>query len=266
LDSTPTIALKSEDIAILILSTQDARYDQFKGAISRGWMARMQSRNLRCYFYSGGHDRTSIRGDQIQVATSDILGHTSEKLLAALKVLVSTHPEIKLVYRTNLSSYLETENFLRFIGQKRLDADSYAGLIGQTTYIREYFYGNRYLHKLFTLIPWGETIRFASGSGFFLGRNRIEALLNSPALDLRLIDDVMVARALKVEPDPGVAPIRFDIGDNDSHKVSRASYDTLLGEGCLYHYRFKTSDRSRDAAMLAAFDAPDFRFACCTHG
>lgn len=256
--------MKEEEIAILVLSTRNPAYAPFRQAISGGWMRKMLDRNIKCYFYSGDHGESGIEGDEIRVKAPDRLGQTSRKLLAALDLLLNRHPDTKLVYRTNLSSYVETGNFLRFIGEKGLDDSSYTGVVGKTTHIREYFYGNRYLHKLFTIVPVGEPIKFASGSGLFIGRKRVEKLLEAPPVHTRLIDDVMIAKTLEAEPDEDVAPPRFDIMDRDEHRVEPSTYERLVGEEMLFHYRFKTSDRGWDAEMLKAFDDPDFRYASCT--
>lgn len=264
-NTTPSVFIRNKEIAILILSTKNLIYDQFKKAISTGWMREMQGRNIKCYFYSGDHDNENICGDQIEVKTSDKLEHTAEKLLAALDILVKRHPEIKLIYRTNLSSYIEADNFIRFINVKGLDEYSYAGLIGKTTYVREFFYRNRYLHKIFSIFPIGERINFASGSGFFIGRKNIEKLLKLPPLHLNLIDDVMIAKTLGIEPSKRLAPLRFDIKEGDLHKISASIYDCLLSEGILFHYRFKTTNRSKDAEMLKAFNEPRYRYASCTN-
>lgn len=266
MSTTNNVAIHNEEIAVLILSTKNILYDQFKIAISNGWLKKMQSINVKCYFYSGEHSDSGIHGDQINVSTSDRLNHTSEKLLTALDLLINKHPEVKLVYRTNLSSYIECENFIRFINTKRLDDCSYTGLIGETNYVREVFYGNRYLHKIFSIFPIGERIKFASGSGFFIGKKNITKLLKSPPRFIKLIDDVMVAKTLEMEPSKITAPLRFDIIENGAHKIEKSKYDNLLNEGMLFHYRFKTSDRSIDAEMLDAFNDPLYRHACCTLG
>lgn len=258
------VAIRTEEIAVLILSTKNILYDQFKLSITNGWLKKMQSMNVKCYFYSGEQSASSIHGDQINVKTPDSLIHTSEKLLTALDLLMNKHPEVKLVYRTNLSSYIECENFIRFINRKKLDDYTYTGLIGETTYAREFFYGNRFLHKIFSLIPIGERIKFASGSGFFIGSKNISKLLKSPPQFIKLIDDVMVAKTLEMEPSKIIAPLRFDINENGEHKIEKSLYENLVNECMLYHYRFKTSNRSIDAEMLNAFNDPMYRYACCT--
>ena len=258
-------AISNEEIVILILSTQNERYDEFIKGISRGWLKAMQDRDIKCYFYSGDHVNVGVYGNQICVNTSDKLEQTSEKLLAAFDMLLGLHPETKLVYRTNLSSYIEVENFIRFIKEKRLNEYSYAGLVGETTYVREFFYGNRYLSKIFSIFPLGERIKFASGSGFFIGRKNIEKLLKSQPLYLKLIDDVMIARTLQIEPDKNASPLRFDIQEGDTHKMETTTYDSLIREGMLFHYRFKTSNREKDAEMLDGFNDPLRRYEICTH-
>lgn len=260
-----TAKIKANEIAVIILSTQSLQYDKFKNAIACTWMRRMQEYGIKCYFYSGNHAETGIfRNTEIKVTTSDVLWHTSEKLIAALDLLIEKHPELKLVYRTNLSSYIDVDNFLTYIREKGLDVRTYTGVVGETTYIREYLYRNRYLHKLFTILPIGEKIRFASGAGFFIGVNHVQRLLSLPFRHSRLIDDVMVAKTLEIKPDETISPLRFDISGTGSHKVSAMAYENMTRAGLLFHYRFKTHDRSKDAEILKAFDDREFRYDFCT--
>lgn len=252
------------EIAILILSTQDIKYRGFCEAILRGWAKNIKSKNIKLYFYSGNYAESRIINDQISVTTQDDLKHTAEKFLAALKILLKHHPEIRLVYRTNLSSYIEIDNFLEFINNKKLNDRTYAGVIGETTYFREIFYDNRYLTKIFTMIPIGKRIKFASGSGFFIGRKRIDELLKAPAPNLRLIDDVMVANTLNIEPDCNAIPLRFDIEEDGMHKVSKEEYSLLIKKRLLFHYRFKTSNRNNDAELMNSFNSAVNRNKICT--
>lgn len=253
------------EIAILVLSTQDIKYRGFYNAISSGWAESIKRNNIKLYFYSGNYAESKIINDRILVKTKDNLKHTSEKLLTALRILIQYHPEIKLVYRTNLSSYIEVENFLKFIANKQLDEDTYAGFVGETTYLKEFFYGrSRYLTKLFTHFQFGKKIRFASGSGFFMGRRVINRLITSRAPQLSLIDDVMVARTLDIEPDSNAIPLRFNIEADGAHKISGEEYRGLIEKGLLFHYRFKTSNRNNDIEMLNSFNSAINRNKICT--
>jgi len=261
--ATVTESIAPDEIAVLILSTQASEYSEFKKAIRNTWKRSLVNVGMHVYFYSGDHLRNEILSDEINLVTSDKLDATAEKLKGALKLLYAKHPHLKLIYRTNLSSYIDIDNFLKFIEKRQLSDMSYSGVIGNTTYLREYFYGNRLIHTLFRILPIGHKITFASGSGFFIGIEHAKKLIGLE-MGNELIDDVMVARALDIAPSSAVTPVRFDIQEHGLHKISPEAYRDLVEEKLLFHYRFKTKNRTRDAVLLKSFDDPSVRYSECT--
>ena len=256
--------LKPDEIAVLILSTQAPQYREFQEAIRNTWKRKLANVGVHVYFYSGDHLQNTIMDDEIHLVTSDKLEATAEKLKGAIRILYNTYPHLKLIYRTNLSSYIEVDNFLKFIAKHHLGRKTYSGVIGKTTYLKEYFYGNRFLHIFFRLIPVGKKIIFASGSGFFLGIDYAKKLIDLE-FENELIDDVMVAMALNISPSASISPKRFDVKKDGTHKVSPEVYSKLIEEQLLFHYRFKTNDRKHDATLLALFDEPSVRHNQCTN-
>jgi hypothetical protein len=262
-NATPTENLKHDEIAVLILSTQAPQYREFQQAVRNTWKRQLVNAGVHVYFYSGDHLQNEIVDDEIHLVTSDKLKASAAKLKGAIKMLYAAHPHLKLIYRTNLSSYIDVDNFLKFIEKHQLGERTYSGFIGETTYIREYFYGNRLFHTLFRLIPIGPIITFASGSGFFIGIEYAKKLIDLE-LGNELIDDVMVAKVLNIAPSAAVSPMRFDVQENGLHKISPDAYCNLVEKKLLFHYRFKTKDRKHDAALLELFNDPSARYNECT--
>lgn len=257
--------MKANQIAVLILSTQADEYIQFIQAISKTWRTELNNAGVVSYFYSGGHLQDEIIRDNIHLTTSDNLLNTAKKLKDALKLLLSAHPNIKLIYRTNLSSYIHVDTFLKFIETNELSESTYAGFIGTTSIILEYFRRDKkdHTHLLAPFKHFLPKISFASGSGFFLGTELAKTFSESEFAN-NLIDDVMVAKVLNIQPSRNKAPLRFDILENDEHKIPLEEYQTLVNEKLLFHYRFKTSNRIKDANMLESFNDPINRLKACT--
>lgn len=255
--------MDTEEIAVLVLSTRNAAYEAFIRAVREGWMNDLAAAGVQCFLYSGDHARTEVTDDEIRVEAPDRLAGTARKLVSAVDTLLGVRPATKLIYRTNLSSYVDPKHFLRFVQARRLNEGSYAGVVGTTTLLREKVHRWRVASKLLTAFPIGRSLTFASGSGFFIGVNHARTLIDRPK-DLDLIDDVMVARSLRLSPVANEVPARFDILEDMKHRVPLAEYQRMVEQELLFHYRFKTADRERDAEMLRRFRDPAYRTWVCT--
>lgn len=254
--------LKNSEISVLILSTNDNRYCNFISALKNSWLKKFQENGIHCFFYSGNADKNEILDDHILLNCPDDLAHTSIKLRKALGVLNEYLPNIKLVYRTNLSSYIDYDNFIKFIHVKELNEDSYLGLKGEAGYLSEYFYKNKILHNLFKPFKFFKKVHFASGSGFFLGANHLKNVTSTSKYD-RFIDDVMLGLIMNREIAKSDEPLRFDIQEDTGHKINKRDYLELVKKDFLFHYRFKTANRHGDAQLISQFDDPDFRLITC---
>lgn len=255
--------VKNSEIAVLILSTNDDRYCDFISAIENSWLKKFQANGINCFFYSGNAAQKKILGNRLQLDCPDDLAHTSIKLRAALDVLNEHLPNLKLVYRTNLSSYIDYDNFISFIHARGINGDSYLGLTGETSYLSEFFYKNKILHNLFKPFKFFKKIQFASGSGFFLGANHFKKIISTSKYD-RFIDDVMLALIMNREIAKSDEPLRFDMQEDSGHKISKRDYLELVKKDLLFHYRFKTGNRHGDAKLISEFNDLDFRLTTCT--
>lgn len=255
--------LKNSEIAVLILSTNDNRYCNFISALKNSWLKKFEENGIQCFFYSGNADQNSILDEHILLDCPDDLAHTSIKLRKALGVLNEYLPNLKLVYRTNLSSYIDYDNFIKFIHVKELNEDSYLGLRGEAGYLSEFFYKNKILHNLFKPFKCFKKIHFASGSGFFLGMSHLKKITSTSKYD-RFIDDVMLGLIMNKGIEKSDEPLRFDMQVDDGHKISKSNYLKLVNKDLLFHYRFKTAYRHGDAQLISRFNDLDFRLITCT--
>lgn len=254
--------MDTDELIVLILSTRSSEYDDFKASIRKTWMNEFKLNGIKCFFYEGDENE-SFKEDTIYVNTKDDLKSTSAKLIRALELLINKYPNTKLIYRTNLSSFIDVNMFIKYVLNNKIGEHTYCGLKGNTTHFKELFYGIPILTKFFELVKIGPKIKFASGSGFFLGIKNVKILLEKRER-LFYIDDVMVGYNLRRSTHCHNTPIRFDIAGNGAHKISREEFFQLQEKHLLFHYRFKTNDRNKDSKMLLYFKNYDYRLKECT--
>lgn len=254
-------------VVVLVLSTQDLSYIKFVESIRNGWKMELEKRGIKVYFYEGGHQFHYIEGDTLKLTAQDDLLHTAKKLKEAIKLLNDEDIDYDILYRTNLSSFIEANNFERFVNTLESNTIIYNGLVGKTSKLQEFFNAkSRILSFLFRKVDFTKKIEFASGSGFFL--DKISSLKISHSDDYnQYIDDIMVALVLNIVPNQNqIIPKRFDILENMNHKINKKEYFRLIQDECLFHYRFKTKDRSHDAINIKKFCSYDYRLEYCTLG
>jgi hypothetical protein len=251
-----------QKISILILSTKNAKYSSFKDAIAETWMRDMKSLGIPCYFYEGDGEGV-FEGSTISLKVDDSLPHTYEKFIKAVEWVLKINPDTKIIYRTNLSSYIEANNFLKFAEKMQLNEYSYAGFPGVARYWREKFYRFKFLYAFFGLLEIGDRFDFASGSGLFIGRELLTPLLECKKFN-QVVDDVEIGYRVKKELEMINTPPRIEIMMDGSHAVPREKYLELINNDYLFHYRFKTGDRVNDANFLRKFHDSEIRFQMCT--
>ena len=245
-------------IIILILSTKDTEYEAFRTAIESTWLQDFKNLGIKCFFYEGGSDTNKIEGDVIKVNSLDNLYGVSHKLVEVLKVIYEKYPETQLLYRTNLSSYIDVPIFLKFIELHNFSEYTYAGIIGNTHFYKERFYQNRLLYFMLNFIPFGKKLQFASGAGFFLGAIHCRKIISS-RVNLNLVDDIMVAHTIKVKPLSASIPERLLVSMKKRNYFKKESFIKLVNERLLFHYRFKTNNRNEDAILLRMFGDKHYR-------
>lgn len=258
--------LHASEIAILILISRNSPYDIFKESIRAGWMSTFRDKGHPIFFYEGD-GKGLLNNDTFELATSDGAKNLAKKTRLALDFLLKIHPNVKLIYRTNASSYLEYKNFFRFAQAIVNPSNAYIGVPGKTYLSNEILFFTDFtkFKRILSLVKIG-SVEFCSGSGFFLGVNHAKKVAAQKYLDF-MVDDVMVSLATKASPNKGLPvnlrPTRFDIMEKGMHKVTEQEYGFLL-DSLLFHYRFKTCDRLQDAENIKRFHSDAFRLDFCT--
>ena len=239
------------DKIVLILDTINPQYVALKNVIRDTWSSTLRSFGYKTYFYRGSLSTQEAYiqdGDTLILPCDDTLQHTAEKLICAMKFIKQLHPNFLLMYRTNLSSFIASHAFDNFVNTERLESIPwlYSGVIGRykTNRIRFPFRGR--LISIPIPLLFSPPIVFASGSGFFLGRDCFDLILdNINSFNANLIDDVAVGQLLNnFKIYPTFCP------RNDSFDGYSSVDPSLNPEVNSFHYRVKSNSRLSDAVVM----------------
>lgn len=251
-------------LVILILSTRSSTYNGFKEAIRKTWMKDSLDSNIPCYFYEGGWEKNEVVGDTIRLKSDDSLFETYQKFIDCLFFMDEVSIKYEVVFRTNLSSYIDIPVFLKFIESNTLSVRSYEGFRGETHLLRERIYVNKIFMRLSRFAKYGERISFISGSGMFLGADATKALqfYSGYKNKINIIDDVKIGWILNEMFSSSIQVDRLDIFSSGSHRLGRREYHQKVEDG-LFHYKFKNKDRRFDLDNLKKIHNIAYRQSLC---
>ncbi|WP_196584499.1 hypothetical protein [Aliivibrio fischeri] len=253
--------MNPNEIIILILSTKSKIYDEMKIAQRLTWINNAKHKGINCFFYEGSNSikQTVIEDDVITVPCDDELKSCSLKFKLALKAVLTKYKNTKIIYRTNLSSYIDIDVFLSSLSVLENPESDYSGYNGYFNKYTEYLYRFKFFRNRVIRCPFKQMIKFCSGSGVFIGRNYFDAILNDVKYD-DYIDDVMIRLAIGINPKRHID--RFDFVSNNNYLCELVDYEDRLDNG-LFHYRFKTDNRINDAKLLYLCHDLDIRKCLC---
>lgn len=255
--------MNNSQIGILILSTNAKSYQVFINAIRKSWYINAIDSGFKVFFYSGGHAVDGIYNtDEIWVTEDDSIPNCYRKFIAAKNVLTRNFPEVELIYRTNLSSYIDIDNFSKYIDKASFTKKSFHGVRGKANKYSEIHHRNKLLHLILKYFRIGATINFFSGAGFFIGIELCDSLSYTDSIKY-LIDDVEIGSQIKDYTKHEINYERIYITDTYT-KMNIYSYQELVEQHLLFHYKFKTNDRGHDAFLLQQFSDFEFRKAFLT--
>ena len=193
--------------------------------IRQTWLTGVPKDQVDVLFYYGGGQ--SIRGDRLYFPFEESLENIGRKTLGAFEY-VDTVYDYDFVFRTNTSSYLDCENYLKFLEQ---------------------FDPEDHLYSAVKCVPPPGDPRpvFASGCGYTLSKRTLQFVLADRwSWDHSVIDDLALAKLMLKHMIPVTEAPRFDFGDFSDHKVFRvADAAKHFHLRCKYH-----SDRSIDIARM----------------
>lgn len=235
---------------ILVLDTYQSSYDPTRIAIRDTWASVFRQNGYRIFFYKGNKNLVTPSfepPDEILLPCDDGLNSTAKKLFLALHYIRQRY-SFPFVYRTNLSSFLYFDNFHEHVSSVMPDrlAVMYSGVRGRFLYSE---LSSIFPPKIYSLSsrldPFSRSIAFASGSGFFLGSELVDRILeNSSLFNLSLIDDVAVGNLLARLGIYPASQSRCDLFDMYC-RLTTSSIDSSC-----FHWRVKSMSRLNDAAIM----------------
>ena len=171
---------------------------------------------------------------KVEVGAHEISSSLTESYsLIGLKTVRTFEAILKLlefdyVYRTNISSYVDLNGLSSFVGKlDDPDLEFFGGAIGTH---------NGY--------------KFASGSGYLIGRNLVEKAVESKAAwDHSLIDDVALSKLLFEWH--GVEPVGISRIDLNSILITEG---LDVDSSTNFHYRCKTDNYKTTISIMKALD------------
>jgi hypothetical protein len=96
-----------------ILSTNDKIYYNFKKSIIQTWITNAEKHDIQCIFYEGSAvDR--LEKNILKIDCCDKTQSTGKKLYKALDFIVKNNIDFTHIYRTNLSSFIYIEDFIKY--------------------------------------------------------------------------------------------------------------------------------------------------------
>ena len=236
-------------VAILILAGGGRRYEPLINAVRESWVLEAQRLGINVFFYRGGSQKDEIVEDYIHVNVDDSLEHCYLKFIAAAKFLCKVNPDIQVIFRTNISSYIDIESFASYLAVNDLHENSLFGFQGTALVWAEKLHRWKWISYALRIARIGPRFTFYSGAGFFIGKNVLYQLLDSPGT--YMIDDVEIGYQNPPHSGSNTPFPRIYITDKFV-KISKTEYNAFLKQG-LFHYKFKTSDRLMDAACIIKF-------------
>lgn len=181
---------------ILILTTDSAPFISIEEKGQRPtWIKELSKKNdvkIFFYKYSNSVESAQMKEDYILCPGQELKENIGRKTLEAIK-LINTKYNPDYIFRTNISSYIHSSQFLYFI--KKIPINKfYSGVIGSHSNKKQ-----------------NERIKFCSGSGYFISKDLINLCLEKKeSWDHSLPDDVAIS---KIFLQAGISPSpqkRFD--------------------------------------------------------
>jgi hypothetical protein len=251
---------------ILILSTKHQSYDGFKKSIRNSWALDLKKNGIDYYFYEGDWGTNVIEDDLIKLDVGDEHKFTFKKFILAANFLKNQGKNYDFIYRTNLSSYIDVENLIKYINFYKVNTRSYIGIITKAYLLQELTLKFKLLRKFKDKLKKGKSVLYKNGAGFFIGTELIEVLTkNYPPIEhCNLVDDVFIGLLLENVKFHDTPIKRLAVMADGSHKMLLSQYQFQVEKSFLFHYRFKNDNRDIDIAMLQSFHNKETRKEICT--
>src|SRR5947208_7012477 len=153
---------------VLVLSSSNEPYASLRATVEDTWAASKVD-DVDVLFYRGGNELCDT-GHELALPVPDDLANAGRKTLASFSYVLEQR-EFDLVFRPNLSSYVDLQNLRAYVGEHAELIRFYAGKSGVL-----------------------DEIPFVGGAGYFLSRDLVElAVRNAAEWDHTYLDDVALA-------------------------------------------------------------------------
>lgn len=207
---------------ILVLACKGYPWEMLENeGIRKTWYAKRDG--LDIIFYYGNAKNNYFAGDRLFLRCGEGYENTGKKTVLAFEQVLLKYPNLKYIFRTNLSSYIRLDKLMGVLGSFGT-SQIYAGIVGN-------HFG----------------ITFASGCGYFLSRDLMELLIvRKNELEFVYMDDVCIGKFLTGMGVHVLSMPRFDI-------TSMSQLDVLKREDIDKHFHFRckqASDRKKDVEVM----------------
>lgn len=212
---------------VLVLACKGYPWDTLENdGIRRTWYRQLEG--IDVIFYYGNSSGNRFEGDRLFLNCLESYSNAGLKTILAFDQIMKRYPNLKYVFRTNLSSYVRLDklrDLLYTFSKEKL----YAGIIGN--------------HN---------GIHFASGCGYFISKDLMQLIVdNRSRLEYSYLDDVCFGKFLTGQGIDIKLMKRLDI-------VNTAQLNNLKKEDIdpYFHFRCKQAyNRMQDIEVMKKIHA-----------
>ena len=211
-------------ILISVLSYEKGHWADLENAIRSTWGLNVND-GIEIIYYYGDSNKTFMESDKLYTDTEEGVLNVGYKTIKMFNYCYNNF-SFDYIFRTNSSSYVNTKELLNFIKNKPLE-NFYSGIIGS--------------HR---------GVNFASGSGYFISRDLVQAVISSQKeWDHSFIDDVSLGKLIH-EKNINLSIDKNIIGTCNIVKVCKILNIKLIYLSTAYVYPgFKGSYKETDALL-----------------
>jgi hypothetical protein len=222
-------------LIILVLCSSANRFKKLEKAIKQTW-ATVKHPQVKIIFYTDNYksflkkEAPVMLGDDLILPCKDGLLECTEKTLQAFEYVMANF-DFEYIFRVNLGSYVSLKKIISFLNDKP-KTKFYAGIIGRVE------------HK-------GQSIPFASGSGYFLSHDMVKLITDNRAdLNNTLIDDIALGIFMNDNNiNINTSAIRLSyVNEKIEYHAGDKVVDSI-SDNLLYHIRIRSMDRGRDISI-----------------
>lgn len=261
------------DIVILVIASKGNIYDKL---IRKHWIYLIEymkifNSNIKCLLIFGKGDLSSLKlnkDDYIQFNTMEtLIPGVLHKTMLAFKYVEQNY-NYKYIFRTNLSSILVIDNFLKYANNLPT-YNVYSGAVGIYEHTSNIFLSYDEINNAnmgikianrSKNIDKNRRIKYRSGSGFFVSHDNIRKLIeNEKYINYAIIDDVAIGDILDMGKSDIENAKRYDMIKFTKFDENEISKHADIAVKSHYHIRVKNMDRNIDIKIFDTFDPLIYR-------